>query len=255
MRLPRSSGFPDPGSMSVVPAPLLEIENLRYRWSRCDDPLLAIPSFKLERRCHLFLMGPSGSGKSTLLNLIGGVIRPQSGAIKFGGNDITALSGIARDRLRANQIGFIFQQFNLVPYLNAVDNVALPCRFSSTRAAKAADRSGSVPAEANRLLSSLFEDGSVNTQQRVDRLSVGQQQRIAAARSLIGDPALVIADEPTSSLDHDSRRRFMSLLLDETERSGSTLLFVSHDPTLSDGFTRVLALNEINHRPKADGTD
>lgn len=191
-------------------------------------------------------MGPSGCGKSTLLSLIGGVIAPQQGIVLLNGVDLTQQKPAARDKTRADTIGFIFQQFNLVPYLNAFENVLLPCQFSRQRAKKAASSAGSIKVSAERLLDGFFASNPPDFYRPVSKLSVGQQQRVAAARALIGSPALIIADEPTSALDHDNRLRFMSLLLEVANRQESTLLFVSHDPTLADQFPTVLSMSEIN---------
>ncbi len=191
-------------------------------------------------------MGPSGCGKSTLLSLIGGVIKPQQGKIILNGIDLTQQKPAERDRTRANSIGFIFQQFNLVPYLSAFENVLLPCQFSAYRSQNATDRAGAPKKAAKRLLEGFFADNKPNFDQPVAELSVGQQQRVAAARALIGSPALIIADEPTSALDYDNRLRFMSLLLEEANRQNSTVLFVSHDPTLASQFATSYNMSDIN---------
>jgi putative ABC transport system ATP-binding protein len=191
-------------------------------------------------------MGPSGSGKSTLLNIIGGVASPQQGKVILLEHELNSLRASARDRVRADSVGFVFQQFNLVPYLNALDNVLLPCRFSATRRNRVLAESSSQQDVAMRLLGGFFENQPPDFYRAVSGLSVGQQQRVAAARALIGQPRLIIADEPTSALDHETRDGFMRLLIAEAERQGSTLLFVSHDPTLSTRFSRILELRDIN---------
>lgn len=219
---------------------LLEIEDLRYAWPG-QAPVISVPAFHLGAGERLFLHGPSGAGKSTLLGLIGGLISPQSGRIRFDGTEVTALGRGRRDRFRADHMGVIFQQFNLLPYLDVLGNVALPCRFSRARSSKAGD----VHAEAARLLGAMDLDESL-WHRRSDELSVGQQQRTAAARALIGRPELIIADEPTSSLDADRRAGFLALLFDQVAAAGSTLLFVSHDRSLSNRFDRTVELPEIN---------
>ena len=224
----------------------LAISNLEFRWPGAERATLRIADLTVSAREHTFLSGPSGSGKSTLLNLISGVIQPQSGAVRVAGNNLEQLSAARRDQIRADHVGYIFQQFNLIPYLDAAENVLLPCRFSATRRQRAIEQSGSEQGEARRLLEVLFAGEIPDTGRSVSRLSVGQQQRVAAARALIGRPALIIADEPTSSLDQDARERFMSLLMEETETSGSTLLFVSHDRTLRQFFESEIALETIN---------
>lgn len=192
-------------------------------------------------------MGPSGSGKSTLLNIIGGVIKPQHGIVNLNGHDLIKLSASQRDHLRADCIGYVFQQFNLVPYLNAIENVLLPCQFSSIRRKKAAKITGTCRDEAHKLLQEFFTNASPDFSKPVSHLSVGQQQRVAAARALIGNPELIIADEPTSALDHNARQLFMKQLLQQAKNHGSTLLFVSHDPTLQTHFKSIVEMQNINH--------
>lgn len=223
-------------------ASLLSIEELRFSWQP-DTPLLDLASLELAAGESLYLRGPSGSGKSTLLNLVGGVLAAQSGSIRLLGHALETLAPARRDRLRADHIGFVFQQFNLLPYLDAVDNVTLPCSFSRRRA----ERAGADPrAQARVLLERLRLDVAHLVGRPAVELSVGQQQRVAAARALIGAPELVIADEPTSALDADSRDGFLSLLFDECRRAGAALLFVSHDRSLEARFDRSLDLGAIN---------
>lgn len=223
--------------------PLLAIEALHFGWSR-ERPLLQITELHLAAGERLFLRGPSGSGKSTLLGLIGGVLRPDAGSVRLLGQDLGQLSPAARDRFRADHTGFIFQQFNLLPYLDAVDNVLLATRFSARRRrdAKLAD----LRAQALALLARLRLDAGEVRGRPAAQLSVGQQQRVAAARALIGAPELVVADEPTSALDSDTREHFIRLLFEECRRSGSALLFVSHDRSLEHLFDRALDLPAIN---------
>lgn len=220
---------------------VLRLESLRFAWPR-SDPLLLVDSLELQPGEHLFIRGPSGSGKTTLLNLITGLQRGYSGTIEVTGHNLATLSSRALDRLRADHIGLLFQQFNLLPYLSLVDNVTLPCTLSRQRQRQAGNRGVSPVREAERLLTRLQLDPALFRQYRVAQLSIGQQQRVAAARALIGSPALIVADEPTSALDHDSRDHFMSLLLEELQHSNSTLLMVSHDPTLARHFPRQLEL-------------
>lgn len=220
---------------------LIDITDLHFAWPN-QDAVLHIDQLQLQPGEHLFIQGPSGSGKSTLLNLIGGVLTGFNGEIRFDGQPLSTLSERQRDRLRADQIGVLFQQFNLLPYLNLIDNVSLPCSLSALRRAAAIQRSGSIQAEAHRLLERLQLSAELLNHRTVAELSFGQQQRVAAARALIGSPRLIIADEPTSALDSASRDRFMQLLLEELDHSGTTLLLVSHDSTLARHFSRHLSL-------------
>lgn len=221
---------------------VVEVRNLEFAWQAKLGNVLSIPTFDLARGERCFLRGPSGTGKTTLLSLLGGMVVPDSGTISVDGIDVGQLNGPRRDRFRADRIGYIFQMFNLIPYLSPLQNVLLPCRFSSQRLARL---DGEPAAEASRLLSQLGLSSDI-IHRRAAALSVGQQQRVAAARALIGKPAIVIADEPTSSLDSDARGSFIELLFDECQRNGTSVLFVSHDQALASHFDRSLDLAEIN---------
>lgn len=218
---------------------------MTFSWPDADKPILQELNLTVTSGERVFLAGPSGSGKTTLLNLIGGLITPQYGCLHFDGVDMGALSQSARDRFRADHIGFIFQQFNLIPYLDMLDNVLLPLRFSPKRRRSVSETGATPVHEASRLLQALFPEGLSASRSRVTRLSVGQQQRVAVARALIGAPSLVVADEPTSSLDYDARANFIELLFREAGRAGSAILFVSHDPTLRHLFDRALSIDEL----------
>ena len=204
--------------------------------------MLDIDGLRLERGERVLLRGPSGSGKSTLLNLLAGVVTPQRGSVRVLGRDLGSLSGAARDRFRADHIGYIFQMFNLIPYLSVIENVFLPCGFSALRQERAT-RAGATPrSEAIRLLRQLDVGDPALLRRPVSDLSVGQQQRVAAARALIGSPELVIADEPTSALDADRRKAFLELLFAQCARERTTVIFASHDVTLASSFDREIAL-------------
>lgn len=224
---------------------LLDVTRLTFGWPG-EDEILNIPEFRLERRSMVFLEGPSGSGKSTFLGLMTGVLTPRQGRIMFDGTDIASLSPGKRDKLRADRMGVIFQLFNLLPYLSLLDNVLLPCRFSALKRKHAIAKSGSIEAEARRLLARLGLSDEHLLHRKVGNLSVGQQQRVAAARALIGAPDLVIADEPTSALDTASRDAFLNLLIEETEAANAALLFVSHDLALGAAFSDRLSMTGIN---------
>ena len=206
--------------------------------------MVDIESLRLARGERVFLRGPSGSGKSTLLNLLAGVVTPQHGTVRILGRDLSALSGAARDRFRADHIGYIFQMFNLIPYLSVIENVCLPCGFSERRRARAVRAGVGVEAEALRLLKHLDMGDAEVLRRPVTELSVGQQQRVAAARALVGAPELVIADEPTSSLDSDRRAAFLELLFRQCERENTALIFASHDASLAPLFDRAIEVGE-----------
>lgn len=226
--------------MTAAP-PLLELQDLRFAWPGEPRPALSIRHFRLDAGQTLFMHGPSGCGKSTLLSLLAGVLLPQAGAVRLQGVDWRQLPAGRRDPRRAELVGVVFQQFNLLPYLSVVDNVLLPCRFSKRRAQAAGD----PPAEARRLLQRMGLPEAAWRRAPL-ALSVGQQQRVAAARALIGRPPLVIADEPTSALDEDLRERFVDVLLEACAEAGSALVFVSHDRRLAPRFAVQCALPELN---------
>jgi putative ABC transport system ATP-binding protein len=227
------------------PAPVVDLRDLVFRWPGQAAATLRIARFRLEAGEQAFLSGASGSGKSTLLRLVGGILAPTSGSARVLGADLGSLSGRRRDRFRGDHVGYIFQQFNLVPYLSVLENALLPCRFSPVRKRRALERHGSLPLAARHFLERLDLDRDLWAR-RADRLSVGQQQRVAAARAFVGGPELIIADEPTSSLDADRQRAFLELLRRECSHSGASLLFVSHDRRLAPAFSRALALEELN---------
>ncbi|MBM4299335.1 MAG: ATP-binding cassette domain-containing protein, partial [Deltaproteobacteria bacterium] len=185
----------------------VDIESLRFAY-RASKPVLDIAALKVGRGERVFLHGPSGCGKTTLLGILAGVLRAGAGSVKILGQDMARLTGAKRDALRGAHIGYIFQMFNLIPYLNVLENIQLPCRVSAERARRlnGASLDGEAHALAERLgIGAIVHDNVVD-------LSVGQQQRVAAARALLGAPELIIADEPTSSLDEDHRESFLELL-------------------------------------------
>lgn len=223
---------------------VLELRDVKFGYDR-SNTLIDIDHFQINHGESVFLRGPSGSGKSTLLGLIGGVLRPDAGRISICSTETTALSSSQRDRVRADHLGIIFQQLNLLPYLNIIQNVTLPCRFSVARAGRAAGQNDSIGDIARELVSELGLDKSL-LDRKVGTLSIGQQQRVAVARALIGGPDLIIADEPTSALDSDNRDRFIELLDTQRKRSGCSLLFVSHDLSLAKHFDTSVDLNTLN---------
>lgn len=222
---------------------LLALHNIRFHWPGHSGFALSVDDFHLEFGETLFLKGPSGSGKSTLLSLICGIVPPQSGNIIIDGTDIARLRSHQADRLRADKLGIIFQQFNLLPYGSMLDNVLLPLEFSRERRNRASAQ-GPVANEARRLLERLGLPAGMHDQ-GVTRLSIGQQQRVAVARAIIGNPRLVIADEPTSALDADNRDEFLALLFEEVARVDAGLILVSHDQSLATRFDRQLAIDDI----------
>lgn len=222
------------------------LADVTYRWRPDLPPVLDIPAFSVAPGERVFISGPSGSGKTTLLNLIGGVSLPNTGEVTVLDLRLKDLSPAKRDAFRADHIGVIFQLFNLVPYLSLVENVLLPCRFSKRRHARATEEGGDPESEARRLLVHMGIPESDLDSRRVTDLSVGQQQRVAAARALIGAPELLIADEPTSALDESSRQSFLDILFETAARNRQTLIFVSHDQRMEALFDRHVVLSDVN---------
>ena len=235
-----------PVTIALAPDPVraIQIEQLRFAW-RTAPTLLDIDHFSIARGERVFLQGASGSGKSTLLGLLAGVLLPQHGTVRVLGEELSALRAAQRDRFRADHIGFVFQMFNLLPFLSVRENIQLTCRFSVQRRQRVLDYA-TLDTECKRLLSALDLDPVAIADKAVADLSIGQQQRVAAARALIGAPELVIADEPTSALDADARAAFLNLLFAECARAHTTLVFVSHDNSLASRFDRHIKLADIN---------
>ena len=232
---------------------LIEINNLRFRWRRDSPEVLNIPRWQVSRGQRVFIRGASGSGKSTLLSLLAGVLVPDQGEIRVLQQPIHQFSGTRRDHFRSDHIGFVFQQFNLIPYLSVLENVMLPCRFSAKRKQKVLAGGLSLEEEALRLLDHLEMAQQDLVNRPVTELSVGQQQRVATARALIGAPEILIADEPTSALDSDMRESFIQLLFKECQNSQATLLFVSHDRQLEALFENHVSMSQLNQLQEVAG--
>ena len=218
----------------------INVQNLSFHYED-THPILKLDSFEVKNQEKIFIYGPSGCGKSTLLGLIAGVFLPQQGTLEVFGLDFCSTSRSIRDEIRGKEIGYIFQTFNLIPYLSCLENILLPCKITPERKSKII---GSLEQEAALLAEHLNLTEVLHKKAR--QLSVGQQQRVAAARALIGDPLLVIADEPTSSLDGKNTNEFLELLLRKWEEKKFTLVFVSHDERLANEFNRSVSLPEMN---------
>lgn len=219
---------------------VLQCENLVFKYPDSGFEL-RIPGFCMEAGDTVFLEGDSGSGKSTLLNLMAGVVMPQAGHVGLMGKNLSVLSPSQCDALRVDHVGFLFQQFNLLSYLSVLGNVTLPCKFSKRRKRNALQAASSVEKAAVQLLNTLGMGNCL--EQSVATLSVGQQQRVAAARALIGKPDLILADEPTSALDAGHQARFVELLLAQAAQQNTAVLLVSHDPQLAQHCARRVHMN------------
>nr|BFD67840.1 ABC transporter ATP-binding protein [Bdellovibrio sp. HAGR004] len=221
---------------------LITLRDLTYTYSGQITPTLHVPEFRVNKGEELFLYGPSGTGKTTLLEILAGVLRPTSGSVEILGQDLAKMSDAQRDSFRAEHMGYVFQSFNLIPYLSVQENIELPLHLSASRKA----RLGTVDTEmviralcGNLGIADLLE-------KKVTELSVGQQQRVAVARALLGKPDLILADEPTSALDADHREKFLKLMFELSELYGTTVIFVSHDRSIEKLFSRSLSLESIN---------
>jgi putative ABC transport system ATP-binding protein len=219
------------------------MSGVTFVWPGGRDFRLNVPQFRIERGARVLLTGPSGSGKTTLLNLVCGIAVPSQGTIEILGTSLPTLSSAARDRFRAEHIGVIFQMFNLLPYGSALDNVVLPLSFAPRRRQRASV-GRLAEHEAARLLCALDLAAAYHFAPAAT-LSIGQQQRVAAARALIGAPEILVADEPTSALDRSNQERFLDLLFEQVDSAGTTLIMVSHDEALAARFDRSIALADI----------
>lgn len=218
---------------------MIDLQHLQFGYAP-NRLVLNIPRFSVARSEKVFLFGPSGSGKSTLLEILAGVQTASAGLLKIDECDLRKLSAAEKDQFRAQNIGYIFQSFNLVPYLNVAENILLPTVFSSSGR-------GDQRALLARVESLCHQLGIAEFKTRkATELSVGQQQRVAAARAVLLQPKLILADEPTSALDFDHREKFLKVIFQLCEQSHSTLLFVSHDRSIAPLFDRQVNLLEIN---------
>ncbi len=231
--------------MAHMKNPVIKINNIHFRYNKMADDVLHIADLQVYEGEHLFIQGASGSGKTSLLNLITGINQPYKGSVQVLGQSLQNLSSMQCDQFRVDFLGIIFQQFNLLPFLSVLENVQLPCWFSAKRRRLAGNSSSELKQTAMRLLTELSLSETLFSQP-ANTLSVGQQQRIAVARALIGQPKIIIADEPTSSLDTDNRERFLELLFLEADKQKSTVVFVSHDSYIAPYFSRVIDLSKIN---------
>ena len=218
--------------------------DLSFAWPK-QKPLYTDVSFELYPGQKLLITGPSGSGKSTLLNLLAGVVEPSSGSIWIHEENIHGFSASAKDQLRGEQMGFIFQQFNLLPYLSVRDNILLSAHLFAKRQASALAQFGSLEHALRYYMNHLGLSTDLENQ-AAHRLSIGQQQRVAAARAFMGKPSIVIADEPTSALDEANQTQLLKLFFALANEQQTALLMVSHDPRLSPYFDRQLQLAEVS---------
>jgi putative ABC transport system ATP-binding protein len=201
----------------------IQLENVRKEYGRDGIGVIALAdvSLQIPKGEFFCLMGPSGSGKSTLLHLVACIDRPSAGIVRVFGNDISRLSEKEKARWRSENIGYVFQTFNLIPVLTALENVELPLLLTSLTKQKRRE-------QARRALS------IVNLEDRLDhyprQLSGGQEQRVAIARAIVTDPAIILADEPTGDLDAQSAKDVLTILSLLNEKYQKTIVMVTHDP-------------------------
>jgi putative ABC transport system ATP-binding protein len=220
--------------------PVLKLRKVFFRWPGRSSFSLSLADLTVSYGEKLLLLGASGTGKSTLLSVISGTLLPDQGSVEIAKTEITNLSASARDRFRAEQLGVIFQQFNLLPFGSVADNILLPLRFAPIRRNQVKD----AKSEVARLCAALGLPVDIG-REKASSLSVGQQQRVAVARALIGHPPLIIADEPTSALDINSQDAFLDLLFTQAQTQGTSIVMVSHDERLGPRFDRILHMEEI----------
>jgi len=214
--------------------PKLAIRDLEVRFPGLERPALAIPRLDLATGERVVLTGPSGSGKTTLLNILTGLERASTGSVVWRDVDVAQLSEGPRDKWRAANVGLVMQEFHLFPGLSAFENVLLPQRLAHFRLP------AGVRDEALRLLARV---GISNTKQPVETMSRGQMQRVAVARALVARPGIIVADEPTASLDQEAGAAVAELLVELTIEANATLIVASHDARLIDRLGRVLRLD------------
>lgn len=222
-------------SSPVFDYPLISVSDLTFAYG--ERHVLNIPDWQLMHGESIFISGESGSGKTTLISLLAGLLKPTSGNISINANDITTMRPNELNKFRANHVGLISQQFNLIPYLSVIDNILLANSFSD-------HTKKDVRREALQLLGQLELKKEI-ADQKASQLSVGQQQRVAIVRALINRPLLLLADEPTSALDADNKQSFMTLLKEMTHEINLSLVFISHDASLAPFFSRSMALTEL----------
>lgn len=217
--------------------PLVELKNVSkiYGLGRASVKALDGVTLNVEKGEFMSIMGPSGSGKTTLLNIIGCLDRPTSGKVKIGGRDVTQMSTKELNALRLRKLGFVFQTFNLVPTLTALENVELRLSLAGLNGSKQRE-------EATRLLKLVGLGGRLK--HRPNEMSAGERQRIAIARALTNDPELVLADEPTGNLDTTIGREIISLMRELNRKFGKTFIIVTHNPEVAGATDRVVTLKD-----------
>ena len=218
---------------------ILQIDDLKF-WYTGKEFQLEISNLKINKGSKVAILGKSGSGKTTLAHLISGILKPQSGLIRFMGQNISNLSDRERRAYRIKNIGFIFQEFELIEYLSVLDNLILPYKLN---------KSLSLNEETINRAKAIA--GRIEIENKLhkypNQLSGGERQRLATARALITSPSLVIADEPTGNLDTQTANKVLNEIINQSSKSNSTLLMITHDPRLLESFDQVIDLNKLTN--------
>ena len=223
---------------SALPANMLRLENITKSFLQPDQqvvPILDIPLFEIARGEQVVLIGPSGCGKTTMLHTIAGITKPDTGRVLLDGIELTRFSEAARDRIRADKLGYVFQTFNLLPGFSALENVVLGMTFASKKIA---------PLRARQLLEQIGLGHRLHNKPAA--MSVGEQQRVAVARSLANQPALLLADEPTANVDPRNQQQIVDLIKNSCRSENISLLLVTHSMEVANQFDRVVKLEELN---------
>lgn len=215
----------------------IELEEVAYSYQR--EKRISFPDLAVQAGEHIFIAGASGSGKTTLLGLLAGIHTASEGSVRVQGHDFKSMRSYKRDRFRADHIGYIFQQFNLIPYLSVYDNIALTVKMSTNRMKRL---TASLDQEIRTIADKLHITELLGEQ--ANAVSVGQAQRIACARAILGSPEIILADEPTSALDLENRHRFLELLFESVSPT-TTVVFVSHDRSLESHFQSTYELKTL----------
>ena len=217
---------------------MLKLEQIKKAYTQPDGsrvPILDIEEFNIDAGEQVVLIGPSGCGKTTMLHTIAGITKPDSGKVFVDGIELTKFSEAARDRIRANKLGYVFQTFNLLPGFSAYENVLLGMSFAKGKASSA---------RAKSLLEKIGLGHRLNN--KPHQLSVGEQQRVAIARALANRPALLLADEPTANVDPGNQKQIIDLIIDSCREENVALLMVTHSMEVAGRFDRVVKLEELN---------
>jgi putative ABC transport system ATP-binding protein len=217
---------------------MLKLENIKKSFVQPDKqrvPILDIPFFEIAAGELVVLLGPSGCGKTTMLHTIAGITSPDSGKVFLDSVELTRYSEAARDRIRANKLGYVFQTFNLLPGFSAYENVMLGMTFASKKRS---------PDRAKRLLEQVGLGHRLGN--KPNQLSVGEQQRVAVARALANRPSLLLADEPTANVDPGNQQHIIDLIKESCLAENIALLMVTHSMEVANQFDRVVQLDELN---------